>query len=485
MFLRIVLCLLAVCNAALAATVIQRDVGTCSRPARSAVGPDGSVWIPCSSSNARLIRAQYNPGGAITLDNFIVPSLSGSIAAVIFGPDGLLWFVASNVVGKYDTVAHTATLYTLIGASANVNDIALGGDGNIWVNKFGGGASMVKVLPNGQMQEFFVPGGNARRPVFIGAGADGNIWYTDELTTKVGRVTPAGVITEFDIGSTAEGIVAGADGNMWATSDNGLARITPAGQVTVFPYPAGYSTNTFGIVSAPDGTLWYADANGAIGQAATTGVSSYLNLPQGSAPLYIAVRPSDGAVFFMEYNAQRIGVIAPATTTPSDTSVIEFYNDQLNHYFITSSAVEAAAIDGGAAGPGWSRTGQTWRAWLAGPLPTAALVCRFYGTPDINPATGLRRGPNSHFYTLEPAECAAVRQDPGWTYEPADKYWMLRPTSNTAAGCKAGTTPIYRAYNQRFAFNDSNHRYMTSLTLYNQMLALGWSGEGVVMCAPG
>ena len=47
------------------------------------------------------------------------------------------------------------------------------------------------------------------------------------------------------------------------------------------------------------------------------------------------------------------------------------------------------------------------------------------------------------------------------------------------------TTAIFRAYNNRFAFNDSNHRYMTSITLYNQMLAMGWSGEGVVMCAPG
>lgn len=43
---------------------------------------------------------------------------------------------------------------------------------------------------------------------------------------------------------------------------------------------------------------------------------------------------------------------------------------------------------------------------------------------------------------------------------------------------------MLRVYNNRFAFNDSNHRYMTSQSLYTQMLGLGWSGEGTVFCAP-
>ena len=50
--------------------------------------------------------------------------------------------------------------------------------------------------------------------------------------------------------------------------------------------------------------------------------------------------------------------------------------------------------------------------------------------------------------------------------------------------CAAGTTPVKRAYNNRFAVNDSNHRYATSDAIYAQMLADGWSGEGTVFCAP-
>ena len=155
-------------------------------------------------------------------------------------------------------------------------------------------------------------------------------------------------------------------------------------------------------------------------------------------------------------------------------NVIEFYNNILNHYFITADPNEAAAIDAGSAGPGWSHTGQTWKS--GGP----DRVCRFYGSPDINPATGSRRGPNSHFYTIVADECGAVKLDPGWRFESYDfSGWPIAGGGT----CPAGTIAVKRVYNGRFAQNDSNHRYTISDTIYNQMIASGWRGEGIVFCS--
>ncbi|MBK8742793.1 MAG: hypothetical protein IPM02_26425 [Betaproteobacteria bacterium] len=42
---------------------------------------------------------------------------------------------------------------------------------------------------------------------------------------------------------------------------------------------------------------------------------------------------------------------------------------------------------------------------------------------------------------------------------------------------------VKRAYNNRFAVNDSNHRYTINDAVYGQMLASGWTGEGTVFCA--
>ncbi len=159
----------------------------------------------------------------------------------------------------------------------------------------------------------------------------------------------------------------------------------------------------------------------------------------------------------------------------STTTVVEFYNSMLKHYFLTAHANEATGIDLGLAGPGWSRTGLSFNAWLtAEAAPANAVeVCRFYGSPGL--------GPNSHFYTVAGEECEGIKRAQGWIWEQGNKFYII-PSS--AGACPSGTLPVYRTYNNRYIFNDSNHRYTTSLPVYNSMIASGWIGEGVVMCAP-
>ena len=172
-----------------------------------------------------------------------------------------------------------------------------------------------------------------------------------------------------------------------------------------------------------------------------------------------------------------IGLLTGLTSLAVNAAepVIEFYNAILNHYFMTIVPEEAAGIDNGAAGPGWHRTARVFGAYaqLDITLTTAAPVCRFYG----NVANG---GPNSHFYTVDAAECAAVKLDPGWTYE-GIAFYVKVPV---AGHCPDGTTPVRRNYNQRFVQHDSNHRYTTDLAVYQQMQAQNWKPEGVVFCTP-
>ncbi len=166
-------------------------------------------------------------------------------------------------------------------------------------------------------------------------------------------------------------------------------------------------------------------------------------------------------------------------TVAASVPVVEFYNFTLDNYFITADANEAAAIDGGAAGPGWTRTGNTFTSG------GSTSVCRFYGS--YSP------GPNSHFYTVDPAECQWLIDqqiptgDPrklttkSWNFESLD--FVSTPATNQT--CPSGTVPVYRAYNNGFYRSvDSNHRITTNLTAIQQQVACGWSNEGVVMCAP-
>ena len=155
--------------------------------------------------------------------------------------------------------------------------------------------------------------------------------------------------------------------------------------------------------------------------------------------------------------------------------VVEFYNTNLDHYFIAADANEAASIDKGSAGAGWIRTGNSFNS--GGNI----TVCRFYGS--------LSPGPNSHFYTVDVGECNFLKglqastpaTQKRWNFESLD--FVSTPPANGT--CPGGTVSVYRAYNNGFARGvDSNHRITSSLTAIQEVVNRGWTNEGVVMCAP-
>lgn len=152
---------------------------------------------------------------------------------------------------------------------------------------------------------------------------------------------------------------------------------------------------------------------------------------------------------------------------------VEFYNTIIHHYFLSSEPAEIGGIEAGRAGPGWIRTGGQFDVFRnALDAPGISPVCRFYGTPGV--------GPNSHFYTANAGECEQVKKDPGWTYEGVGFY-----IAEVAGGqCAAGTTPVYRSYNNGHVRNDANHRFSVDATIFARSNSFGYIQEGVAMCAP-
>jgi len=52
----------------------------------------------------------------------------------------------------------------------------------------------------------------------ITAGPDGNLWFVECASNKFGKITTAGVVTEFPSPSACPAyIVTGSDGNLWFT----------------------------------------------------------------------------------------------------------------------------------------------------------------------------------------------------------------------------------------------------------------------------
>src|SRR5207249_2283249 len=97
----------------------------------------------------------------------------------------------------------------------------------------------------------------------ITAGPDGNLWFTESAGNQIGRITTAGVVSEFAVptaNSSLVGITVGPDGNLWFSErlGNQIGRITTAGAITEFPVPTANSFPTI-ITVGPDGNLWFTE----------------------------------------------------------------------------------------------------------------------------------------------------------------------------------------------------------------------------------
>jgi hypothetical protein len=148
-------------------------------------------------------------------------------------------------------------------------------------------------------------------------------------------------------------------------------------------------------------------------------------------------------------------------------TVVEYRNSLLDHYFLTASVEEMAAIDAGLAGPGWSRTGFTFgSAQPSGGY--SAPVIRFRGISGV--------GPNSHFFTANWNEAESL-EAPGSAWVREGDAFRVVPGPHCSH-----YLPVYRLYNGRGPA-DPNHRYVTSAAERDAMLARGWLDEGVAFCA--
>lgn len=287
----------------------------------------------------------------------------------------------------------------------------------------------------------------------VGSVTAGNVVIVDTGTrTVVARIPLSGLPETIAISNSGDRVYVGLRG-----PTNTLA-IVSAEDRRVLQYIAlGVVTN--GVAVTPDDRhIWVmlGDARVAVIDAQTHTVEKTLVGLTGAASFgeFIGPRP------------------APAGTS----TIVEFYNATLGHYFITQHASEVHDLDSGVH-PGWARTGQTFFASPTVGASSLQPVCRFYSTPAA--------GFSSHFYSASIAECAAVsaRFSDVWLKEADNVFAIALPDGITGA-CPAGTEPVYRLWNNRA---DSNHRYTTNPQIRVDMIAEGFVSEGygplgVAMC---
>lgn len=217
--------------------------------------------------------------------------------------------------GDADTAAPLGafTTFRLGEAGYGGNAIASGPDGNMWFTN-NANNSIGRITPSGKVTYFEVPTDpdlpSGPGLFSIAAGPDGNMWFTGFYSNVVGKVTPAGRVTTYPVpidGALPLGITAGPDGHVWFTLDfaNGIGRVTPEGKVRLFstdgrPIVAGDPSCTmcgYDITAGPLGSLWFTlPGAGLVGRMTTDGAVSTFRVPTATDPSPDNLVPVLGAI---------------------------------------------------------------------------------------------------------------------------------------------------------------------------------------------
>ncbi|WOX12556.1 hypothetical protein [Streptomyces sp. N50] len=226
-------------------------------PSDLALSGDGELWVTEAPLGA---VARVTTVGTVT--QFRIPGSSNDPSGILSGPDGKMWFVGFEVIGKVDD---TGSMTGWEGTAPGLpNAITLGPDGAVWYTNGGlGNASISRVTDEGGPVTTAVLPKDIEFPARgITEGPDGSSVWFSELSPgygkdSIGRVGTDSRYSKWSLpqGTVPQSITSGPDDAVWFTTRTGIGRITSSGRITI--YRVGHDKRPTDITTGPGGALWF------------------------------------------------------------------------------------------------------------------------------------------------------------------------------------------------------------------------------------
>ena len=301
-------------------------------------GPDANPWfIATRPSGFAYFIGTVSSGKLVEFTTASPSDRPVSLAAA----GGKLWFTYSTGdLGGLESITGEGVLGPGARLVPSLGGMAADSSGNLWValplsnvvDEVPGPGYTVAIDPEG---EDGLPSG--ARPQSLAAGPDGEtMWFTEPGIDAVASITQDGRVAQvtLPVSGSLGNIVLGPDGDLWvgstgtAKNPSALLRITPAGVVTAFDVPAGSNANPAVIAAGPDGELWLADnagTDGGLTAVTTSGVFTTYPaiLPTSAAVSSIVEDPAGGDALWLSDEAtnsiDRVPLSPPPAPTPAPT----------------------------------------------------------------------------------------------------------------------------------------------------------------------
>jgi streptogramin lyase len=206
-----------------------------------------------------------------------------------------------QLICRVPAAGGASTCMTTPGGPGFVLDLKRGSDGAVW---FLSRIAVGRVSEDLQLDIVAMVSGET-----LAAGADGNMWFV-RADAGFGRVTPTGQVTLFPAANVSWGLAATPDGLWASTTDiSTLIHLTYAGNSTLVPVSKGFGFATRQLIAGPDGRVW-----------ARTHAGSLERMKFGETPQTVVAAPkftstafvfdSSGRLWFTdETSRMRIGTV--------------------------------------------------------------------------------------------------------------------------------------------------------------------------------
>jgi virginiamycin B lyase len=225
-----------------------------------AAGSDGALWFTLIRGDA---IGRITTAGALTffpLPPSLFPPGDNAPYAIVSGPDGALWFTQASAIGRITTAGDIVRFVAHTGVSSDPTELAAGPDGALWAT-FVNANQIRRITTAGVQTTYQLPA--ACGPYGITAGSDGALWFGCGAGS-IGRITVNGVVSLFPVpftGTHPSQISHAPDGALWFNEEvtGMLGRITTSG--VIVEYFSGPGSQSVGALTSDATSLFFAKGN--------------------------------------------------------------------------------------------------------------------------------------------------------------------------------------------------------------------------------
>ena len=285
----------------------------------------------------------------------------------------------------------TIAEYPITTASSYPLGIVTGTNGDLWFTETNT-SKIGMINPTTQaIIEIATPTANSW-PAAITSTPSGYLWFTENNANQIGEINPnTHAITEYAIptaGSQPFGITYGPDGNIWFTevTGNQIGEINPTTHaITEYYIPTGASRPRSS-PTAPTATSFTENNSNKIGMInPTTHAFTEFAIPTANSHPYGITAGPDGNLWFTESNTNQIGEINPTT-------------DAFSQYAVPTANSEPFGITAGPDGNLWFTENN---ASQVGDINPSTHAIAEYAAAAGSTPSGITPGPDGNIWFTE------------------------------------------------------------------------------------